>query len=203
MRLRRIAAVISAVALAVGLAACTQDPLAEQYREGSNKGYIAANGFEIDEIPAADRGEPVEFEGVLDDGTEVSSADYAGEVLVVNFWYANCAPCIVEAPFLEEAYQSFEGAPVSFLGINTYDQAATALSFARDNGVSYPSALAVNDGALKLAFAQHTPMNATPTTLVLDAEGRVAARLIGALSEASILETIVGDIVDEGAPEES
>lgn len=196
---RRVSAVVVAGALAAGLAACTSDPLAEQYRAGDNKGYIAANGFQTSEIPAAERGEPVEFSGVLETGEEVSDADFAGQVLVVNFWYAACGPCIVEAPRLEEAYQSFAGQNVSFLGINTYDQPATAASFARDNGVSYPSVIAVDDGAVKLAFAEHAPLSATPVTLVLDTQGRVAARIIGELPEASILETIVRDTLAEAS----
>lgn len=196
---RRILAAALIAAVAGGLAACSSDPLAEQYRAGDNKGYIAANGFETREIPVAERGEPVEFSGVLENGDDVSSADYAGRVLVVNFWYAACGPCIVEAPRLEEAYQSFAGQDVSFLGVNTYDQAATAISFARDNGVTYPSVIAVNDGAVKLAFAEHAPLSATPVTLVLDAQGRVAARIIGELPDASILEAIVRDTLAEGA----
>ncbi|MEX0153192.1 TlpA family protein disulfide reductase [Microbacterium sp. LMI1-1-1.1] len=199
---RILSAVVAAAAtatLAVGLAACSADPLAEQYRAGDNKGYIAANGFQTVEIPADQRGQPVEFSGSLDDGSPVSSGDFAGRVLVVNFWYATCGPCIIEAPRLEQAYQSFEGQDVSFLGINTYDQPATALSFARDNDVSYPSAMAVNDADLKLAFADKTPINATPTTLVLDREGRVAARIVGELPEASILEAIVRTLVAETA----
>jgi peroxiredoxin len=196
---RGVAALAVAGALVAGLAACSSDPLAEQYRAGDNKGYIAANGFETAEIPAEDRGEPVEFSGVLESGEEVSQADYAGQVLVVNFWYAACGPCIVEAPRLEEAYQSFAGQDVAFLGINTYDQPATAASFARDNGVTYPSVIAVNDGAVKLAFAEHAPLSATPVTLVLDTEGRVAARIIGELPEASILEAIVRDTLAEAA----
>lgn len=198
MRRRLLAASLTA-ALALGLGACAADPLADQYRAGDNKGYIAANGFQTSEIPAADRGERVEFAGVTETGDEVSDADYAGQVLVVNFWYAACGPCIVEAPRLEEAYESFEGQDVAFLGVNTYDQAATAASFARDNGVSYPSVIDVNGGAVKLAFAEHAPLTATPVTLVLDKEGRVAARIIGELPEASILQTIVRDLLAESA----
>lgn len=191
--------VLAAAALVVGLAACSEDPLAAQYREGDNKGYIAANGFQTAEIPAENRGEPVDFAGTLDSGDAVSSADYAGRVLVVNFWYATCGPCIIEAPRLEQAYQSFQGQDVAFLGVNTYDQASTAQSFARDHGISYPSALAVNDAELKLAFNDKTPLNATPTTLVLDKQGRVAARIVGELPEASILEAIVRTLVAEEA----
>lgn len=191
------AAATAALALVAGLAACNADPLAEQYRAGDNKGYIAANGFQTQELAPENRGEPVDFSGTLDNGSTASSADYAGTVLVVNFWYATCGPCIIEAPRLEQAYQTFEGQDVSFLGVNTYDQPATALSFARDNGVSYSSLMAVSDAELKLAFADKTPINATPTTLVLDRQGRVAARIIGELPEASILEAMVRTVLAE------
>ncbi|MFG6503231.1 TlpA family protein disulfide reductase [Microbacterium sp. P05] len=194
--MRRVLAAVAAAALAVGLAACTSDPLAEQYRDGDNKGFIAGD-FRVVEIPPAERGAPVEFSGTTDSGTTVSSADYSGEVLVVNFWYAACGPCIVEAPRLEEAFSAFAGQPVSFLGVNTYDQAQTAASFARDNGVTYPSVIDVNSGDVKLAFADETPINATPTTLVVDEQGRVAARIIGELTESSILETLVRDTLAE------
>jgi peroxiredoxin len=195
--MRRILAALTVAALAVGLAACTQDDLADQYREGSNKGFVAADGFQTKEWAPGERGESVQFTATLDDGRTVSREDYAGQVLVVNFWYANCGPCIVEAPHLEEAYEAVQDEGVAFLGVNIYDQAATAQSFARDNGVTYPSALAVGDAALKLAFQQHTSLSAVPTTLVLDGEGRVAARLIGSVTDSSILESIVQTVVDE------
>lgn len=187
-----------ALGLVVGLAACTNDPLADQYREGSNKGFIAANGFKTVEIPKGERTDPVEFEGVLDTGGTTSSADYAGDVLVVNFWYAACAPCRVEAAQLEAAHQAFQGQDVSFLGVNLYDGPEASRAFADKYGVTYPSALASVDGSIKLAFAGETPLNAVPVTLVLDRDGRVAARIIGELGEASILETFVRETLEEG-----
>lgn len=190
---RAAASALLAVSLIGGLAACANDPLAEQYREGDNKGFIEGD-FRVVEIPEAERGEAVSFSGVLDDGSTVTEADYAGEVLVVNFWYAACAPCRVEAPFLEAVHQEYADDGVSFLGVNTYDSAEASLAFAETYGVSYPSALAVEDGSIKLAFAERTPLNATPTTLVLDREGRVAARIIGQLEDASVLDTLVGEL---------
>ena len=192
------AVIAASVLLAVGLlAGCTSsDSLAQQYRDGNEKGFIAGD-FQVVEIPAGDRGEPVVFEGVTETGERVSSDDYRGAVLVVNFWYAACGPCIVEAPMLEEVWQDYQDRGVAFLGVNTYDQPATALSFARDNNVTYPSVIDVNDGKVKLAFAQVTPIQATPTTLVVDKEGRVAARIIGQLQSASILSTLVRDALGE------
>jgi thiol-disulfide isomerase/thioredoxin len=194
---RAAASALLVLTLTGGIAACSSDPLAEQYRAGDSKGFIAADGFRVVEIPADERGEPVEFTGALDSGGEVSSDDYAGQVLVVNFWYAGCAPCRAEAPELEAAYGEFAGEDVSFLGVNIYDGAEASLAFAETYGVTYPSALATVDGSIKLAFADETPLNAVPTTLVLDKEGRVAARIIGRLTESSILTTLVNDALDE------
>ena len=196
----RVFTVVFALLAVVVLAGCTSsDSLAQQYRDGNEKGYIAGD-FQVVEIPEPDRGEPVAFEGVTETGERVSSDDYRGGVLVVNFWYAACGPCIVEAPLLEEVWQEYQDQGVSFLGVNTYDQPATALSFARDNNVTYPSVIDVNDGKVKLAFAQVTPIQATPTTLVLDRNGRVAARVIGQLASASILSTLVADTLAEENP---
>ena len=196
--IRRMIAAVTALLLGgIALTGCSaNDSLAQQYQEGNEKGYIAGD-FRVVEIAAGERGDPVVFEGVTETGETVSSDDYRGEVLVVNFWYAACGPCIVEAPLLEEMWQEYQDQGVSFLGVNTYDQSATALSFARDNNVTYPSVIDVNDGKVKLAFAQVTPIQATPTTLVVDKEGRVAARIIGQLQSASILSTLVRDALEE------
>lgn len=195
-RWRRAAAAVLALGLVTGLAACTDDPFAQEYKEGSNKGFIQGE-FKVVEIPEAERGEPIVFSGVSDSGKEITSDDYAGKVLVVNFWYANCGPCRAEAPTLEKVNQEFAGKGAEFLGINTYDQPATASAFAKTFSVTYPSLMAVDDADLKLAFADKVPLSATPVTLVLDTEGRVAARIVSRVEDASILETLVRDTLAE------
>ena len=185
-----------AAVIAVSLTACTADPVAQQYLSGDGKGYISADGA-VEEIPIADRGEPVAFSGVTEHGEDFDSADIAGDVTVVNFWYAGCAPCRVEAGDLEEVWQQYSDDDVSFVGVNIYDQADTARSFAETYGITYPSIMDVDSGTAKLAFASATPIQATPTTLVLDKQGRVAARIIGQLDGPSIRSTLVGDALAE------
>ncbi|MBM3714299.1 MULTISPECIES: TlpA family protein disulfide reductase [unclassified Microbacterium] len=187
---------LSAALIIVGMVTgCTATTPSSDAGAGAS---FSEGDFQVAEIAASDRGGPVQFEGVIETGETVTSDDYRGEVLVVNFWYAACGPCIVEAPMLEEVFLRFQGEGVNFLGVNTYDQAETALSFARENNVTYPSVIDVNDGQVKLAFAQLTPIQATPTTLVMDRQGRLAARIIGQLPSASILSTIVADTLAEG-----
>lgn len=190
----RVAATVIAASLL--LAGCSSDPLAEQYKEGSNKGYIAGDGT-VTEIPEAERGDPISFAGATESGEEISSEDFDGDVLVVNFWYAACAPCRAEAPQLQELSAEYDGEGARFIGVNVYDQADTALAFNDTYGITYPSIMDVEDGAVKLAFTGTVPPKAVPTTLVLDKEGRVAARILGQLKDASILGTLVRDAIAE------
>ncbi len=192
----RMPVVAAILASALLLAGCSSDPLAEQYTEGSNKGYIAGDGS-VTEIAEADRGETIRFAGIAESGEQVSSEDFDGDVLVVNFWYAACAPCRAEAPVLQELSAEYDGKDAQFIGVNVYDQADTALSFNDKYGITYPSIMDVEDGAVKLAFTGSVPPKAVPTTLVLDKEGRVAARILGQVKEASILDTLIRDTIAE------
>lgn len=187
--------VAGAAAIALSLTGCSSDPLADQYREGSNKNYIAGDGS-VTEIVLENRGEPITFTGTTETGETVTSVDYLGNVLVVNFWYAGCAPCRAEAPDLEQVYTETAPQGVNFLGVNVRDQAATAISFNERFGITFPSIMD-QDGKAQLAFSSQVPPNAVPTTLILDAQGRVAARILGQIKDASILSTLIRDVAAE------
>ncbi len=180
---------------ALVLSGCASDPLAEDYAT-TDQNYVSGNGS-ITVIASADRGEPVSWAGTSDSGTEISSSDYTGEVVVLNFWYAACPPCRVEAPDLEALNQLFTGEGAHFVGVNVRDQADTALTFASEAGVTFPSIIDTNDGNLLLAFAGTVAPNAVPTTLVIDKQGRVAARFLGAIDGQSTLKTIIRETIAE------
>lgn len=184
---------------AIGLATsgCARDDLAEQYRGGTNKNYVAGDGTVI-EWPAGSRGEPVKFTGTSETGELISSDDYRGQVLVVNFWYAACAPCRAEAPDLQALHEQYNGNGAAFLGVNVRDQADTATAFANTYGITYPSIIDT-DAAVALAFSGKFAANAVPTTLILDVEGRPAARILGRVTARSILDTLIADTIAEAA----
>lgn len=193
----RVMAGAFALAVAVVLSGCTAgDPLAEKYGAGAGTGAGSLGGA-FSEFAPEDRGEPVAFEGLTDAGLTVSNDDFAGEVLVVNFWYAECAPCRAEAPILRDLSVKYEGKGAEFLGVNIYDQPDNALAFSRTFDISYPSIMDANSGTTRLAFVGHAPPSAVPTTLVLDQEGRVAARFLGQIAAASNLDTIIRELVAE------
>ncbi|MGO3885250.1 MAG: TlpA family protein disulfide reductase [Mycetocola sp.] len=187
-----------AVAGALVLSGCSgaNDGLADQYQAADNKGYIAGDGS-VTEIAVDQRAEPVTFAGTGEKGEEINSADHLGEVVVVNFWYAGCAPCRAEAPQLQSLNEKYADAGANFIGVNVYDQPDTALAFSDDYGITYPSVIDVNDGAARLAFTGTVPPKAVPTTIVLDTQGRVAARILGQLPDESVLDTLIRDTIAE------
>lgn len=194
--MRAFVVAVVAGATVLGVTGCgVSDSVAEQYADGSTKNYIGGDGTVV-EIPEENRAEPVSFTSVTDLGEPLDSADYDGDVMVVNFWYAACPPCRTEAPDLEALYQQYQDQGVSFIGVNVRDQAGTAVAFAKRFGVTYPSVIDSNDGAVQLAFAGQVAPNAVPTTIVVDREGRVAARITGA-ADKSILNALITSVLDE------
>lgn len=173
----------------VALAGCSSgdDGIAGQ----GDSGYISGNGA-VEEFPAGERIDAPDFGGTLTDGEEWSSQDHADEVMVVNFWYAACPPCRVEAPMLTELATEYDG-DVTFIGVNVRDGAAQANAFDESFGIPYESILDADTGDAQLAFSGTITPTAVPTTLVIAADGTIAARITGALPEASILATILDD----------
>ncbi|MCI4658475.1 TlpA family protein disulfide reductase [Cryobacterium sp. ZS14-85] len=183
-------AIAAAVAVTIALTACASDPLAAQYREGSGKNYIAGDGT-VTEIAPANRQKPVDFSGTLESGATTTAAEYRDNVLVLNFWYAGCAPCRAEAPDLQSLWVKYQDSGVSFLGVNIRDQVGTALAFASTYGVTYPSVIDANGGTMQLAFSGIVAPNAVPTTLVVDTKGRVSSRILGRIPDASVLDALI------------
>lgn len=188
---RTTAALAVGLATLIALSGCAQDTLAQQYLEGSGKNYIAGDGS-ITEVAEANRGEAISFTATDLEGNAISSSDFAGKVLVVNFWYAGCAPCRAEAKDLEKVYAQFADKNVAFIGVNVRDGADTAKTFNTTFGVTYPSVTDL-EGKVQLAFSSSVAPNAVPTTLVLDTQGRVAARVLGRIASDSILATLISD----------
>ena len=181
--------------LAVALAACSSDdPLAQQANAGDNKNYIAGDGS-VTEYSAADRTAPVKFTATLFNGESVDSASFAGQVTVLNFWYAACAPCRLEAPDLQALHVELQPQGVEFFGVNVRDEKATAEAFERNFALGYPS-IADKDGGVLLAMTKFVPPSAVPTTLVLDKQGRVAARILG-VAEKGTLKALLTSAVAE------
>lgn len=192
--MRRALPAALALAVAVLLTGCTQQGWSSP-SDGSSD--IAGTGVTEWKKPTS---APIRFSGPTVDGSTFRSSDYAGKVLVVNFWYAGCGPCQSEAGTLRTLAEKYKAEGVQFVGVNVRDEAGEAKPFEQKYGVPYPSILdQANHGAVELAFAGSIQPNATPTTLVLGRSGRVIARLLGQV-DPSTLDTLIRSAQDgEGA----
>lgn len=150
------------------LAACTSAIEGTQY-DGGDANYVIWSEDE--------RSEPVDASGVTFDGEEIDLADLRGEVIVINTWYAACPPCRAESADLNAIAEDYAD-EITVIGVNTRDNRATAEAFERSFGTPYES-IEGRDGAFIAGLEGAVPLQAVPTTLVLDAEGRPAARYIG------------------------
>ncbi len=183
-----------ACSLALGLGACSaNDPLASQFKAGDNKNYIAGDGS-VTEYPVANRGKSVTWSGPTETGGILSSSQLTGVPVVMNYWYAGCAPCRAEAPELLELSKQFP--KVQFVGVNVRDSAATAAAFNRNFKLTWSSIIDSQTGSVALAFTGIVTPAAVPTTLVIDKKGRVSARVLGRIDK-SILATLIKTVQDE------
>jgi thiol-disulfide isomerase/thioredoxin len=167
--------------------------LADQYRAGDNKNYIAGDGT-VTEFSKENRKAAVAWSGTTVTGETISSKDLAGVVVVMNFWFAACAPCRAEAPDLV-ALQN-ENKDVQFIGVNVRDSAVTANAFERNFNITWPSIIDSNSGSVLLAFTGIVTPQAVPTTLVIGKDGKVSARVLGKIDK-SILGTLIKTAVKE------
>ena len=172
------------VLVAAALAGCTAQPSADE----TTGGYVSSNGA-ITVLPEGERDPAPDVSGVTLDGDEVALRDFAGQVVVLNTWYSTCGPCRAEADDLAAAARQL--GDVQFLGLNIRDSHAAAQSFQETFDVPYPSIFDPS-GSQLLQFPAGMAPIAVPTTLVIDAEGRVAARILDETTAA----TLVGVIED-------
>jgi len=190
-------ALVSAVLLTGVLAGCSgQRGLEQTYGDVADQDYFSSDGA-FSFVAAANRQGSLQFSGELDIEGAWDSADFLGQPIVVNFWFAGCPPCRLEAEDLEALHQDFQADGVQFIGVNILDGPETARTFADEFGVTYPSLMDANSGLVRLSFAGEASPNAVPTTLVLDREHRVAARVNGLITDVDLLETMITDVLAE------
>ena len=191
-RRRALLAGAAGMGSALLLAACGTDT-SDRYVSGDS-GYVSGSGVAT-EIAPEDRGEPLEIVGTTYDGEEFASADVRGEVLVVNVWYASCPPCRKEAPDLQAIHEDYANQGVILIGVNVRDAEGPARAFEETYSITY-SSMPDPDAEIMYSLRGQVAPNAVPSTLVLDREGRVAARVSGA-ADPSVLRAMIDRVLDE------
>ena len=130
-------------------------------------------------------------------GTAATDSGYVsgdGSVTLIPVDRRPVAP-VLQGTTLEGASLSTAESVARFVGINTRDpDPAQAKAFQRSFGVTYPS-LYDPAGALVLTLSGQVPPSAIPSTLVVDRQGRIAARILGETTRITLV-TVVNDVAN-------
>ena len=144
--------------------------------------FVAGNGV-VTFIKPADRQSAPAISGeTLDGATYTQPKD---RVVVLNVWASWCAPCRAEAPALASLSQMYP--QVSFVGLLTRDNFSTARAFVKRFKIPYPTLV---DESILIKFRNSLVANAIPSTLIIDSKGKVAARISGQITVASLTDLI-------------
>lgn len=154
--------------------------------------YVAGDGT-VQTIPASGRRLSIAVSGRTLDGARLDTADYRGKVVVINAWGSWCPPCRTEAPVLERTWVAVKDEGVQFVGVDLRESPAAGLAFQRTFKITYPS-LAWDGGGVLLQLKGKAV--ATPTTLVLDRQGRLAGRISGATTGTTLLDLVRGVLAE-------
>ncbi|MCG0062199.1 MULTISPECIES: TlpA family protein disulfide reductase [Streptomyces] len=183
------------IAAALLLAACGTSTTSGSSDAKQAAGSGSQQG--LTQYPAGKRPMAPDLSGKTITGDRLDLADLRGKVIVLNVWGSWCAPCRAEAPDLKKVSEEAYDLGVRFVGIDTRDNDAAARAFERNYGITYPS-FRDPDGKLLLRFNGRIPLAAVPSTVLIDRDGRIAARVIGAITYATLRE-LVKDLAAEEA----
>ena len=108
----------------------------------------------------------------MKDGSVKSFSDYQGKLLVINFWYINCGPCIVEMPYLNQLVDKYQNEDIQFLALS-FDTIPDIKSFLNKTEFKY------EHGSISRSMMyDFTPV--APGHFIVDAEGVIKDIIVGA-----------------------
>ena len=135
--------------------------------------------------PAA-KGTSPEFSVTDLQGQKLALADYRGKVVLLDFWATWCAPCLEEIPHFVEMQQKYGPQGMQVIGISMDDNAKPVQAFYQQQKMNYPVAI----GDAKLA-ERYGGVLGLPVTFVIDREGRIAKKFVGATDTKVIEQEVV------------
>jgi thiol-disulfide isomerase/thioredoxin len=148
----------------------------------AEESFISGDGA-VTFIKKSDRIKAPKISGMTLMGTDYNFD--GGKVAVVNVWASWCSPCRAEEPALSALARKYSD--VEFIGILTRDNPVNAEAFSRKRNIPYPTLI---DDSILVGFRKSLPANAIPSTVVIDETGKVAARISGAVTVASLTDLI-------------
>jgi peroxiredoxin len=115
------------------------------------------------------------------DGQEIRLSDYRGQVVLINFWTTWCTYCRTEFPLIEEAYARNQAQGFAVLAINVQEHSETVQPYVQELALTFPILLDLH-GETSARFRA----NKLPTSYVIDREGVIVLKKVGAFDRATL-----------------
>ena len=113
---------------------------------------------------------------VLLDGKRQSTADFRGQVLLMNFWATSCTTCVAEMPELVATHQKYQSRGYDTLAVAmSYDPPSYVVNFSETRKLPFKVAID-NTGAVAKAWGD---VRLTPTTFLVNKQGEIVKRYVG------------------------
>lgn len=164
-------------------------------------GIIFAGRFNTDitlsPSPLQDQPAPDVAVRYLDSADEFRLSDFAGDIVVVNFWASWCLNCRVEHEALNSAAAGFADLGVTFVGIAYQDRESSSIEFLEELGRGDPYVYGIDEGS---RVAVEFGILGLPETFFIDRDGVVLGKVSGPVSAELLSRTIeaiaLGETID-------
>ena len=108
-------------------------------------------------------------------GQKISTADLKGKVYLINFWATSCETCMKEMPQMIDTYNRYKGQGLEFVAVAmNYDAPMYVVNYAQTRQL--PFKVAMDDGSAAKQFGN---VQLTPTTFLVDKNGKILKRYVG------------------------
>lgn len=124
------------------------------------------------------------------EGKTVSLSGLRGQPVLLNFWATWCPPCKAEMPFLQQINDSYSNKGLVVLEIDIGESADTVIQFLHENNLTL-QVLLDTDKKVALAYG----IAAIPTTYLIDKNGIIRQRVIGAFPDKTTIESQLSKIL--------
>lgn len=120
-------------------------------------------------------------------GNDVALGDYAGDVILLDFWATWCAPCRIEIPGFIEMIEDYGPRGFTVLGVSIDDTQEALQLYAAELGMNYPVLVGSERDDIK---DEYGPLIGFPTSFIIDRDGRICHRHVGYAAKESFVREI-------------
>ncbi|MCB5191257.1 TlpA family protein disulfide reductase [Methylobacillus arboreus] len=141
-------------------------------------GLLAFLGFSLTQKPQAP-----DINFVTLEGKTIPLSSLQGKLVLVNFWATDCPGCIAEMPGLIQTYQQYKDKGFEVIAVAmSYDGIQQVINYSQNNALPFP----VSHDSNGEAAQQFNEVRVTPTSFIIDKQGRIIQKLIGELDFTSL-----------------